>query len=142
LRHKRGRWHWAKKTAALRREAEELKVVRGDQAGGDGPRLRTRLGEIDLRHGECDGILPGAPRFMQKLVIVIVHGVTAVPENRRIDKTKLARDGDMRPWIVKNGISPGGYGGERADAERQREHCGDCKARRTTQLAKGKLQVL
>lgn len=78
----------------------------------------------------------------QKLVTVVVHGVAAVAEDCRIDKAKLARRGDMRPWIVKNGIGPCGDGGERADAESQREHSGDGEARRTTQLTEGKLQVL
>jgi hypothetical protein len=51
----------SQEAAALRPEAEELKVIRGDQPGGDRLRVRTRLGEIDLRLGEGKGILPGAP---------------------------------------------------------------------------------
>ncbi len=89
-----------KKPTPLRPEAEELKVVRGDKADRHGLRLRIRLVEVDRCLREGDGILPGMPRFAHKQIVVIVYGVAVVPQDRRVDKVKLAGCGNMRPRIV------------------------------------------
>ena len=130
-----------KETAALRPEPEKLKVVRGDKAGGEGPGLPTRLGEIDLCLGEGDSILPGMPRFAHEAVVVIGHRVAVISEHGRIDKAKIARRLNVWPGTIKNSIGPGRYGGERTDAKGQSEHRGDEKPGRTTHLANGELQI-
>src|ERR1035438_2529653 len=63
-----------------------------------------------------------------------MHRVAFTAEHGCIDKANVARRVDMRPRIVKHGIGPRGNGGERANAQRQGEHGGECESGRLAQL--------
>src|ERR1700743_2845021 len=77
----------------------------------------------------------------RELKLIVMDRITLATQHGRINETKAARVGDLRPGIEEDGVGPRGDSGERTDAERQRQHRGDGKTGGFAQLPQRKAKI-
>jgi hypothetical protein len=120
--------------AQLRLNTKQAKEPGGDLVNPEGARFAALSPQADLDKVEGRGIGDAARLLTHKLQLAVVDRVACRTEHGGRDKAQLRGLLHMRPGIEENGVGPRDHRRQRADAQRQRQHCRERKAGRLTQL--------